>query len=373
MRSSRLPKQGRLALVALVSLGLAAPGGAFVTAGGVLGEVDPAVREADGVRLEGIAESKGALGVFFDEARGQYVVVVPASATSTFSVADASGLNFSVRLEKRSIDRATIDRIEQALEAIRPAIKQYSYGFGFDPETGTIALASEAPETAFASIEAAFPGKISFRPGWFRQAGWDNDTQPYSGGAFLNGEKACTSGFALDFNIGGRSMVTAGHCNVNGFATNMGTARREAAAYPYWDFELISGRTYRPYIYDTSSTTRPVINASNPSVGSSYCTTGRNTGFRCGWSVRKLDQTICFIGYPGCAHNLAEFYNSRGDIVQPGDSGGPLWFNSSSPFGAGVRGVTSGYGWDLFQGYSNYATQYQTIANYYVGHAAFGG
>ncbi len=372
MRRSRLPKQRRLSIVFLVALAMSAPPSALGAAGGTPGDSSAAVREANGVLLQDIAENSGALGVYFDESAAQYVVVVPASETSTFSVADASRLNLSVRVESRSIDRVTIGKIEQSLEAVRSSIGKYSYGFAFDPETGTIILTSEAPETAFNSIEAAFPGKISFRQGWFRQAGWDNDTAPYSGGAFLNGEKTCTSGFALDFNAGGRVMITAGHCNVDGTVTNMGTARREPAAYPYWDFEFINGRTYRGFIYDQSTTTRPVTNAWNPSVGSSYCTTGRYTGFRCGWTVRKLDQTICYIDISICAHNLAEFYNSAGDHVGPGDSGGPLWYNYSSPVGAGIRGITSGWSWDLVQGYSSYATQYQTIADYYVGHAHLG-
>ncbi len=372
MHLNRLTATRVVALVAVAVLSVAVSPPPMATAAGP-SDVAPEVREADGVQLAKTAEAHGALGVYFDESMSQFVVVVPAAAPTTFSLADASRLSVSVRVETRDIDRPTIDQIERALVAVRPAIMSYSYGFVFDPQSGTVTLTSEAPETSFAAIEAAFPGKISFRPGWFRQAGWDNPTQPYPGGAFLNGQKLCTSGFAIDFNSGGRAMVTAGHCNDNGIATNMGTVRREAAAYPYWDFELVTGRTYRGAIYDSSVTTRSVINASNPSVGSTYCTTGRTTGFRCGWTVRKLNQTICYVDIPICAHNLAEFYNAAGDHVQPGDSGGPLWYSSSSPFGAGIRGVISGWSWDLFQGYSSYATQYQTIANYYVGHATFGG
>lgn len=51
--------------------------------------------------------------------------------------------------------------------------------------------------------------------------------------------------------------------------------------------------------------------------------------------------------------------------------GGPLWFSYSSPARAGVRGVISGYFWDISTfNWMSYATQYQSIANYYVGHAA---
>ena len=247
---------------------------------------------------------------------------------------------------------------------------KYSYGFGFDPESGTVIVTSEAPEQVFEPVENRFPGKITFRVGFFRSASMTNDPQPHSGGANLNGDKNCTSGFALDFNSGGRYMVTAGHCNPNGATTNMGTAWRESAAYPYWDFELIGGHTYRPYVYDSLYYTRPVVNAWNPSVGSNYCTTGRTTGVVCDYTLRKLNQTICYIDISICAHNLAEIYRPNGSHIQPGDSGGPLWFSYSSPLQAGIRGVLSGWSWDLFQGYSSYATQYATIANYYVAHAA---
>ena len=84
--------------------------------------------------------------------------------------------------------------------------------------------------------------------------------------------------------------------------------------------------------------------------------------------MRKINQTICFPGEPGCYHNLAEFYNAAEWYVQPGDSGGPLFYSYSSPLRAGIRGVVSGRSWDLMQGWSSYATQ----ASYYVAHAALG-
>lgn len=369
MITKHLQPKRSLSLALVVAVSLALPVGTLAGSSGA-STSDTSTREARAVALQEMAHAEGALGVFFDETARRFVVVVP-EAGSTFTLTDASWRGLPVRIEKRGIDQATIDRIESLLEGLKPTVGG-SYGFGFDPKSGTVTLTADAPEADFAAVEAQFPGKISYRPGWFQETSWDNDTAPYSGGAFLDGQKLCTSGFSIDFNSGGRAMVTAGHCNDNGLSTNMGTAVREAAAYPYWDFELISGRTYRGFIYDTGSTTRPVINAWNPSVGSSYCTTGRTSGFRCGWTLRKLDQTICYYDINICVHNLAEFYNSNGDVVQPGDSGGPLWYNSSSPFGAGIRGVISGRSWDLFQGWSSYATEYQVIANYYVGHATLG-
>lgn len=163
-------------------------------------------------------------------------------------------------------------------------------------------------------------------------------------------------------------MVTAGHCFTNGQATNMGTAVRESAAYPYWDFEFIKDHTVKGYVYDSATHVRPVSNAWNPSVGSTYCTTGRTSGVPCDWSLKKLNQTICWVpGFPdwSCQHNLAEFRRPSGLPVQPGDSGGPLWFKYSST--AGIRGIVSLSAWDPIEGWNSFATQYQTIADYYRG------
>lgn len=233
MDNGRAWHQGRLALVAVALLGLVATPN--VSAGTVEGGAASlkAAQEADGVKLQALADSNGALGVYWDEGSDDYVVVVPSSGESRFASSLASELSVSVRVETRDIDRLTIERISEALEAIKPNIKGHGYGFGFDPESGTMIVRSEAPESAFAAIENAFPGRISFRSGVVESTSRCSDTQPYSGGACLNGAKDCTSGFALDFNAGGRYMVTAGHCDPNGTTTNMGTAWREAEAYPY--------------------------------------------------------------------------------------------------------------------------------------------
>ncbi len=129
------------------------------TVGNADGSIEAAAqeawRDADGVRLQALADSRGALGIYLDEEAGEYVVVVP-SSESTSAASDASQIRLSARVEKRDIDRATIDRISDALLAIRPAIKQCSCGVGFDPEPGSIVRTSEASESEFATIEEEF-------------------------------------------------------------------------------------------------------------------------------------------------------------------------------------------------------------------------
>jgi len=341
------------------------------TAGTVGAETDPDVREEIGARLQVAALDAGALSTRYDEDGQGFVVTVGPGDDTSRILAAASRLGASVRVVRAAVDANLVDQISDELEALRPQIRQ-SYGFGFDAESGTIRLMSEAPEEAFRAVTSRYPGAISFRPGYFRTTTMGND--PTAGGASIVAGNQCTSGFSFDFNSGGRYMVTAGHCFSNGTQTNMGTAWNDPQVYPYYDFELIYGGTYYGRIYHSWSNWRPVYNAYNPSIGAQYCTTGYSSGVICTWIVRSLNVTICYTeNYPGCAHELAGFNKSGGGHVVGGDSGGPLWYSYSSPSRAGVRGVISGYFWDIFTAdWMSYATQYQTISSFYVGHATWG-
>ncbi len=373
--ASRGPNgSARLALAAALVLGLVATAAPPTNAAGDATEAARAKAEVDGSMLADLVTSKGALGIYWDEEASRLVVVVPSSGDSSFAASDASRLGVQVVVETRDIDLATIDRITDALIALRPSLAGFAYGFGFDPVTGMVVLRSEAPETAFALIQRAFPGKISFHLGKFELTSQSNDAQPHSGGAYLNGQKYCTSGFTLEDNNNHRWMVTAGHCNDNGVSTNMGTIIREPLNWPYYDFETVTGHTYGPYIYDSPDLKRPVVNAQDPVVGASYCTGGRTSGTKCSWTLLSINNRICYNILPidsECTHKLAAFSRSDGIPVQPGDSGGPFWYSYSSPNRAGIRGVISGRFWDVgSSSYYSYASQYQNIATFYVAHAA---
>ena len=371
MNVERARQQARLGLVGIAMLGLLAPTNTYAAKPDPTKESTAATREADGVKLRGTAEADGALGMYVDEATGEYVVVVPANGASRLAASNSSSLSIPVRVETRDIDAATIDQISLALEAVALKVNGQAFGFGFDPESGKFVVQSEAPESAFADVEKAFPGRIVFREARFEKTSIDNDGQPHWGGAkvAVSGGNACSSGFAMKFNATGkRYMITAGHCFTNGQSTNMGIAVREAEAYPYWDFEFIKNHTVAGYVYDAANHGRPVSNASNPTVGSTYCTTGVTSRVQCDWSLKKLNQTICWVpGFPdfSCQHNLASFRRPSGLPVQGGDSGGPLWFKYAST--AGIRGIVSLKSYDAIEGWNSYATQYATIADYYRG------
>lgn len=322
--------------------------------------------EAASVELQDLAIAKGALGIYKDETG--YVVVRPASRGDlTRSALSIPGL--SVRVEVVSTEVETVDRLIADLEALNPKITE-SYGFGFDPQSGKVLVQAEAPKSAFASVEKAYPGLIDYHAGKWDLTSWDNDGQPHWGGAWVQGGGfVCTSGFAIADNNGHRYMATAGHCFANGVSTNMGTASRPSDGYPLYDFEFLTGHSVSGKIYDTSTHGRAVKNAINPGIGSQYCTSGRTSGFQCDWTVRKVNQTMCYGPNGACYHSLAAFNRPSLVPVQPGDSGGPLWYKYSDGT-AGVRGVVSGRFWDIGMAqYLSYATQYQNVADFYVMHA----
>jgi hypothetical protein len=325
--------------------------------------------EAAASALEQLADSEGALGYYWDDLTKEYVVVVARTGESTFTAADASSLAADVRIESRDISRWTVDEIRSALIALRPSMKGLGYGFYFDAESGKVVLQSEAPLTAFDSVMKQFPGKIDFHPGTFKLTGWQDDAQPDDGGAWLQSDSGglCTASFTAKNANGNKRMVTAGHCYAHDTVTNFGTVVRTSGAWPDYDLEIIKGETYEGAIYDSPSTTRPVVTASNPGIGQNYCTSARTTGFVCTWVVRSLNVTICYpSGYPGCAHGLAGFLPPTDQGTQyllGGDSGSPLWFKYTDG-SAGIRGVASGTFFDIATGrvYS-YATMYQYVVS----------
>lgn len=327
-------------------------------------------RETAGRQLEERAASAGSLGMYVDTETDEYVVVLPEEAASNFQAADAADLGLKVRVETREITSDTIDRIEKALVALRPSFpEKHSYVFGFNPETGLVEVGSDAPRSAFADVEKAYPGKISFS--WAKlertTGNWTADTPPHWGGAYLTGDGggACTSGWTVrNQSTGTRYMVTAGHCFTNGHNTNMGTAWRENEAFPAIDVELIRGKTYAGYIYaDGATGERAVNDGNNPVINSSYCITGRSSGFKCGWVAKASGKTYCYLP-EGCTYNLFTARTSSNAAFQKGDSGGPFYIKGATR--VGIRGIAVARSVDITGTWTNYVQGYKTISDYYL-------
>lgn len=361
----------RVVIAAIVLLFLLPMSGSAATDPQMAADAANFAREQAAAQLEALAEADGALGMYLDGTTNEYVVVLSASAQQKFRAADARGLDLSVRVETLDIDRDTIDRIDAALLAARPSIAPHSYSFAFNPETGLVDVASDAPQSAFTAIDRAFPGRLSYSWAKFESTtgNWTADSAPHWGGAYLQSSTAtCTSGWTIK-NAGSstRYMVTAGHCFANGTSTNMGTVLRESAAYPAIDVELVRGKTYAGYIYADSATGERRVNDGNdPVIGSSYCITGRSSGFKCSWVAQQKGVKVCFSDRPGCTFDLIATKRSGSNTpFQPGDSGGP-YFIKGGNLTVGVRGIMSGRSADIFGNWTSYVQGYKAISNYYV-------
>lgn len=331
-------------------------------------------KEAAARAAEAEAEETGALGTYIDSATGDIVSVFPKGAQIA-ALRSVAGV--TARFKTASVDEATIETISAELEALQPLVAKqgFSYGFGFDPESGVIQVDSEAPESAFAAVTGRYPGLIRYRKATFEPTSWDNDSPPHWGGAWIQSNaRSCTSGWAMEDNNNHRWMVTAGHCFPRGVSTNMGSSIRDDA----WDFSgldvaRITGHSYAGRIYaDGANGDRIIRDGNDPVIGSSYCTTGRTSGFVCGWTLRGKNKTVCYDDpdINRCIHKLASFTRANGAPVQKGDSGGPLFIKDGSN-GVGIRGIVQGRSLvdpDRIGTWTSYAQQYHSIADFYVSH-----
>lgn len=370
-------KRRHVGLLSAFALFLALPVGATGSPANQQDSIAAAnwAKEAAARDLQTLADASGALGMYVDPKTGDYIVVFSEAAGPQLDRARAAATGLTVRVETRAIDAPTIQQIGGALLALHPALAKqaFSYGFGFDPQSGAVQLDSDAPESMFSDVLAKYPGLVTFRHATFETTSWDNDSPPHFGGAWLQSStNLCTSGWSMEDNNNHRWMVTAGHCFPNGTTTNMGTSIRDDA-YSNWGIDVarITGHSYAGEIYaDGANGVRAVKDGNDPVVGSSYCTTGRTSGFVCGWTDLANNRTICFPGDP-CFNHLAAFSRSNGVPVQQGDSGGPFFIKDGS-LGVGVRGIISGRSvvdpqWPGT--WISYAQQYHSIADFYVSHA----
>lgn len=360
MRTTRPLALALVAFVSLTTTALAAKPSPPPAIGGASAADEV---EAATVKLQDFVEAQGGLGIHW--AKNEWVVARPSVGGESLTAERLDTFGIPVAVETMSTDKATVDHLSADLETLHGKVNG-DFGFGFDSESGRVIVSGSVPEVAFQAIENTYPGLLEYRAATWQTTDARNDSPPYFGGAWLQSSITdCTAGYSITNNAGNRYMVTAGHCFPNGAATNMGTAIRPSQGdpWPYWDWEIIGGRSYSATIYDSVTTSRRVKNASNPGANSVYCTDGRRSGFRCDGKVKNIDQTLCIDGMPDCWHNLAEFTWPDGRVVVPGDSGGTFWYKYSDG-SAGIRGTISANSCSLIWGCRSFATQYQKPADF---------
>ena len=326
--------------------------------------------EQAAARLEKLVESRGALGVRWDESRSRLVVVTSASGRgSDISGRDLASGAVASAVERKAITKDTVDAINKSIQARRfhPSAVSYSYASHLDLTRGVMIVETDAPAEVAAGLTAQFPGAIEVVRGETRRATRQSDSTPHWAGASItNGGGTCSSGMSVQNSAGTRFMVTAGHCFLAGQAVRSpgspyyawGTVVNRAP-FPTWDMELLGGSSYGSYAYTgpvVSNGTRRFLGSGDPVVGfNNYCHSGQTSGEGCGHTVTGLYGQFCDAA--GCTPGLITY--TGGPMILPGDSGSPFYAYASDPsLGIHARGINIAY-----SGSTMYAEKWSTIAS----------
>ncbi|MGI8809286.1 MAG: hypothetical protein ACR2KK_15900 [Acidimicrobiales bacterium] len=305
--------------------------------------------ENAGRKASKFADSKGALGSYYDGSKDQHVIVV--SRGAKLNAAEASrAIGASARIEERDIAKSDVDTFQAKVagRAFHGEATKYSYASYFDVTTGKLVLDTDAPASVIESLSSEFAGAIEVRAGgvtedFSRRA----DTSPFYGGSSMKSNGwTCTSGFTVQKSTGTRYLVTAGHCYELGWNAytsdgnlHLGSVVQRAPIASR-DMELIGGKSYARSIFvggTNSSLTKVVEQASDPVVNFvGYCRSGQTTGENCGQKVISVTANFCPTS--GCKTNVIAY--NTGGASAGGDSGAPFYIPSGSNVQA--RGIHVG-------------------------------
>jgi hypothetical protein len=334
---------------------------------------NPAAQAPDAAAAKAarFARDHGALGSYYDQARGAHVVVVGAKSDLSEAAVDKA-VGDSARLERRAISKATVDAIQAkvAKRAFSATAPEYNYASYLDLQTGKVVLNTDAPETVTAPLKKQFPGLIEQRDEAVRDT-FDrkSDVPAFWGGSSIkSGGSVCSSGFVVKKPSGQRFLTTAGHCfgvGANVLTTNgnlsVGNVAQRGPFLPWpfqsFDMELIGGKSYGSSIFvggTLSSTGKHVNGAGDPVVGfTNYCRSGQTSGEQCGETVTSVNAQVCT--QTGCKSPVISY---TGPVSQPGDSGAPFYVYSGDGSQVFIRGMNVASG-----GSTSYAEKWSRISS----------
>lgn len=326
--------------------------------------------EMDGALVTRLAESRGALGAYYDPATDQHVLVAPRSGPgSEITEAHLRELGVNGRLARSNLTRAIVDGFQASVaQQARADSGRNSFSSYLDLRREIMVLETDAPDNVVGSLTSNFPGRIEVRRTSVNDAfSRTDDIAPFWGGAGITSAgPICSAGFPVTSAWGSRFMVTAGHCFALG-----GTVLTESGSntmgivvdrdlFPPFDLELISGSSYDSSVYVgpvVTSASKRISSGADPVVGvNGYCFSGRTSGERCNQTTDSITAQVCTAS--GCKSPVIRF--SGGGAPQGGDSGSPFYFVGSVPGIVFIRGMVI-----ATNGISGYAHRYTTISGHY--------
>jgi hypothetical protein len=355
----------------LVSVALAAAvGSPTVVVGGDDKAPTPAAPGSDSTpdaKVDAFARDTGALGAYWDSSDGQFVVVYP-TGTQLPDLAQVASTGLAIASQQTNVTASDVATAQSRLTAMYSAGELHggSWGVYFDPTTKVVVVDGSGSQAIVQPILDTLGAKARFQStGVGSRLSRLADVTPFWGGAQIQGAApgggtdGCTSGFAVvSTGLLLKSIVTAGHCFVNGAQVTTPVATVEGsvtsrAGFPALDMEMYSGKTYAGKIY-VGNTIGVVMSVGSPAgnsvPGTIYCTSGAQSAEICNRVSIANNVTQCWSD--GCTNDLTSF--THGDSLIPGDSGGPFYIKDSTL--AYPRGIIIG-----FVGSTGYAQEWSII------------
>ena len=340
-----------VASIAVATPSHAALAPSILAAPDALGWVTKEERAA--LEVSDLVAANGALGMYFDDATGQFVVVVSESDPLSLAKSRAATTGLDVRVETRAIDASEIAAVEKAVTelGVSEAIRGSNTASYFSPLLGRVVIEGTSDPSVFADLSQRFGSAVEYRQSNIGDLSRHTSVEPFIGGAEVANDPGpitpivCTTGFAIKNISNFRYMVTAGHCfSLNEELESPGNGVRmgkisHIGPRPAMDVALMFTEDYDGRIFTginaADNTNVAVKGAANPVVGALYCSSGRVTFQKCNQRVTTTTGQYCSTFLGGCTPLNVIVYTG-GVAAKKGDSGAPFYLSSG---GIHIRGL----------------------------------
>lgn len=259
----------------------------------------------------------------------------PALVGATSGVAVASPVANSS--EEMSQTMAALTAAKTAGAHVAAQLLQW----GPDPITGRVrvGISRQANADDISELNVAFGNRIEITEvDASTTTSRENDTSPFYGGDRINGPShTCTGGFGTHSAAGIHYLVTAGHCGSGTWTSGsvtVGNVVNVQNTNNGLDVEAIRPGSTAPLVFTgclSCSNTVAIHGQYDPRGGEPVCFSGSFSLFACGATVGSIENCVYFGDLQKTTCHLA-FASGPQYYSQPGDSGGPVLYQSAGAF-----------------------------------------
>ncbi|KAJ3127348.1 hypothetical protein HK098_006432 [Nowakowskiella sp. JEL0407] len=322
----------------------------------------------------GIADQKGYAGLEFTDDNSLYIWWKGTPDTKVFDILKIAKLKVRLRFMPAKFSR---EELNAAADSLKPLVEDPNNPFhtiSIDFRGSGVQLLGD--KTLKASNGSSLVNQLPFKfrklpknvplnvrnSRMQRKFSRDIPDPPYYGGMGIYSDfgsttgglnlARCTSGFSVMDSQKNRYILTAAHCRHFGIFVKKSDTQftfigNVTSGIAEKDVMLIKNDLVGGMMYDGpvgGSTTKPVIGYSRAALGQRICRTGVKTGTICNLKVVTINRSIC-IGSGVCIDGtiqVAVTPESGPVAASTGDSGGPIYYNTSTGAIVGLGTLTSG-------------------------------